>query len=117
MKTIKKIAMTAGTLCMSITTVFVSMILGAVPAYATDAITSGVNQGTQKIWNILTSIVGPIGAVALAVCAVKMIWGNARSADEAKGTLVRIIVAIAIVFLAPSIIKMISGWFSGSWSF
>ena len=118
MKTAKTVLKCAETALAAAAGTLAAAFSSSVPAWASaDAITNGVNQGTQKIWNILTTIVGPIGAVALAVCAGKMIWGSARSAEEAKNTVIKIIVAMAIVFLAPSIVSMISNWFSGSWTF
>ena len=77
----------------------------AMPALAdTAAITNGIVSGTGKIWDILKAIVAPIAAIALAICAVKMLWGSQRAAEEAKSTAIKIIIAIAIVFLAPSIV-------------
>lgn len=92
--------------------------LNALPAVASDAISQGINSGAEQLWNIAVAIVAPLGAVALAFCAVKIIWGGARAAEEAKNTAVKIIIGIAIVLLAPSLIGTIRGWFKGkaTWS-
>lgn len=82
------------------------------------SIINGVTKGTGEIWKILTSIVAPIAAVALAICAIKMLWGSQRAAEEAKSTAIKIVVAIAIVLLAPAIIGAVKGWFNAAtWSF
>ena len=83
------------------------------PAFAdgTDSITSGVKTGLKKVYDILTAIVLPIGVVALGVCAVKIIWGNQKSAEEGKAMIVRIVIGLAIIFLAPLLVNEIAGWF------
>ena len=94
-------------------------ILSALPAWAEDGniIISGVNQGTQQLWNILVGIVGPIAAVALAVNFVKILWGGSRSMEEAKTAVIKIIIAVAVVMMAPSIISVTKGWFTANWTF
>ncbi len=90
------------------------------PAAAADSgeIISGISNGTQQIWNILVGVVAPIAAVALAVCAIKIIWGGQRAAEEARSTAVKIVIGIAVVLLAPSIVSAIKGWFTASaWNF
>lgn len=86
------------------------------PALADDvgsAISSGVKQGTEQIYRIITSIVLPIAVVALAICAIQIIWGSDRAGDKAKGAAIRIVIAIAIVYAAPLIVSEVGGWFSG----
>ena len=91
----------------------------SMPAMAdSGAIINGISNGTQQIWNILVGIVAPIAAVALAICAIKIIWGGQRAAEEAKSTAIKIVIGIAIVLLAPSIVSAVRGWFTTStWSF
>ncbi len=88
-------------------------------ADAGGAITQGILGGTEKIWSILVAVVGPIAAVALAICAVKMLWGNQKAAEDAKSTAIRIIIAIGIVLLAPALITAVTTWFKeqSAWSF
>lgn len=104
----------------------IAMIMGAIcsagmalPALAdSGAIISGISNGTQQIWNILVGVVAPIAAVALAICAIKIIWGGQRAAEEAKSTAIKIVIGIAIVLLAPSIVSAVRGWFTAStWNF
>ena len=99
--------------------------LSAMPAFATtatgaaDAITQGVSNGTRQMWMILVGIVGPVATIALAVCAFKVLWGSQRAADDAKNTAIKIVVVIAVVLMAPSLISVIRGWFTSqsSWTF
>lgn len=90
-----------------------------VPALADEqTIIDGISGGTQKVWNILVGIAAPIAAVALGVCAVKMLWGSQKAAEEAKSLAIRIIIAIAIVLLAPALISAVQDWFDkADWKF
>lgn len=103
----------------SLTLGLAGAVASSLPARAEDGniIISGVNQGTQQLWNILVGIVGPIAAVALAVNFVKILWGGSRSMEEAKSAVIKIIIAVAVVMMAPSIISVTKGWFTASWSF
>ncbi len=95
-------------------------VMTAAPALAdgVSEITSGIVGGTQKIWNILVAVVAPIAAVSLAICAVKILWGGQKAAEEAKSTAIRIVIGVALVLLAPSLVKAVKGWFTASeWSF
>lgn len=89
------------------------------PAFAnSQTIIQGINRGTEQVWRILISIVAPIGAVALALQVIKIIWGGARAAEEAKSAAIKIIVAIAVVLMAPAIVSAIKSWFTAaSWNF
>ena len=94
-------------------------IVSSMPAYAnSQTIIQGINRGTEQVWRILIAIVAPIGAVALALQVIKIIWGGARAAEEAKSAAIKIIVAIAVVLMAPAIVAAIKSWFTAaSWSF
>lgn len=94
-------------------------IFAIMPAMATsDAISEGIKSGTEQIWKVLVAIVAPLGAVALAIQAIKILWGGQRAAEEAKSAAIKIIIAIAIVLLAPALVGVIKGWFKeASWNF
>lgn len=77
-------------------------------------ITTAVNSGAQQIWNILRSIAVPIAAVALAFNVFKMLFGSTREADAAKSRVIILVVAIALVFLAPKLVEEVVGWFAPS---
>ncbi len=83
------------------------------PAYA-DQISQQINGGLKKVYGIITAIVLPIGAIAAAICAVKMIVGDDRETQTAKKTLIRIVIGVGLVYLAPFLVETISGWFSGT---
>lgn len=97
------------------------MVLTMIPAIAEDGntqtIIDGFVNGTEQVWNILVGVVSPIAGIVLAVCAVKVIWGGTKAAEDAKNTAVKVIVGIAIVMLAPAIIAAVRSWFpKASWS-
>ena len=94
-------------------------VITAMPALAnSQTIIQGINKGTEQVWRILIAVVAPIGAVALALQVIKIIWGGARAAEEAKSAAIKIIVAIAVVLMAPAIVSAVRSWFTAaSWSF
>ena len=94
-------------------------VITAMPALAnSQTIIQGINKGTEQVWRILIAIVAPIGAVALALQVIKIIWGGARAAEEAKSAAIKIIVAIAVVLMAPAIVSAVRSWFTAaSWGF
>lgn len=83
-----------------------------VPAFAASGdIAQSIGSGIEKIYSIITSIVLPIGALALAVCALGMFMGGARSADNFKSKAVTIVIALLVVYAAPLIINEAASWF------
>ena len=96
-------------------------LMTAMPVFAdgadTETIITKVSEGASSIWTILVGIVGPIAGIALAVCAVKILWGGQKAAEEAKSTAVRIVIGVAIVLLAPTLIHAVKSWFpQSSWN-
>ncbi len=94
-------------------------VVTAMPALAEDAtIIQGITSGTGQIWRIIVGIIAPIAALALAVQVFKIIWGGQRAAEEAKSAAIKIVVAIAVVLMAPAIVAAVRSWFTqSSWSF
>ena len=67
---------------------------------------------------ILIGVVAPIAAAALALQVIKIIWGGQRAAEEAKSAAIKIVIAIAVVLMAPAIVSAVRGWFTqASWNF
>ena len=91
----------------------------AAPSYADDLtesqkdIEEGITKGLDSAYDIIKGVAGPIGAIAMVVCGAKMLWGNQKSAEEAKSAMIRIVIAMAIIFLGPIVIGSVSGWFKG----
>lgn len=77
-----------------------------------NAIQNGIKDGASSLWNIMTAIVLPIGAVAFAWNAFKMFFGGQRGMEEAKRNMLIIVVVVALVWLAPTVIDQVNGWFS-----
>lgn len=98
-----------------------SAFVTSVPAFAageSQSIISGITQGTEQIWRILIGVVEPIAAAALALQVIKIIWGGQRAAEEAKSAAIKIVIAIAVVLMAPAIVSAVRGWFTqASWNF
>lgn len=94
----------------------VAMALAMFPAAANPstgaAIQDGIKNGTGQLWNIMTAIVLPIGAVAFAWNAFKMLFGGQKGMEEAKRNMLIIVVVVALVWLAPTIIQQVNSWFN-----
>lgn len=86
-------------------------------AFATgtdNVIQKGVNEGASRIWKIIATIVVPIGGCLLAWNVFTAIFGGERGMEAAKKNILIIVLVLILVFLAPQIVNMIAGWFSGS---
>ena len=94
-------------------------LISASPVFASsDSVIQAMTRGTEEVWKLLIGIVAPIAAVALALQVIKIIWGGQRAAEEAKSSAIKIVIAIAVVLMAPAIISAVRGWFQqASWSF
>lgn len=79
-----------------------------------DQIQTNVQSAVANVYSIITSVVGPIAAVALAICAAKILWGSQKAAEEAKSFAIRLIIALILVFGAPLIVSQIKGWIDTS---
>ena len=80
-------------------------------ASATNELTNGITGGLEQAYSIIKTIAIPVGVIGFVVCGVKMLWGNQKSAEEGKSALIRIILAMGIIFIGPLIVKTIAGWF------
>lgn len=83
-------------------------------AFAATDIKSGIKTGAGKVWDILKAIVLPLGAVAIAICFLWILFDGERGMEKGKKYLLRVIIVVAVVFLAPLILNEIGGWFPQS---
>ena len=75
-------------------------------------IEGGVKNGMEELYDIMTAVVIPVGAVVLAWCGFQALFGGQRGMETAKKTALTVVVVLAVVWLAPMIINQVSGWFS-----
>ena len=73
-----------------------------------------IASGMGSVYGVLKTIAIPIAAVALGFAAYQIFAGGEKGMEKAKKTILYTAIGIAIVFLAPTIINQISGWFSNS---
>lgn len=104
----------ADDICISVFSFAYAGLLSVCPAFAdeTDEIISSIKDGLGKVYKILTAIVLPLAAIVIAITAVKMIGGSSRESEEGKNRIVRVLIALAVVYLAPLIISVASAIFS-----
>lgn len=80
--------------------------------FATNNISDNIFNGLAEVYDILWKIALPIAGVCLAFCAFKIWGGGERGLETAKRTALYTLIAMAIVFLAPVIVKTVAGWFN-----
>lgn len=79
----------------------------------TSSIAEGITGGAEQLFNIMEAVVIPIGAVCFAWNGFKVLFGGERGMEQAKRNMLIIVIVLALVFLAPLIIKEVSKWFNG----
>ncbi len=80
---------------------------------STDSVTTGIFSGLQNVYSIINTIALPIAGLMLAFCAFKIWMGGERGMETAKRVGVYTLIALALVYLAPVIVKAVGGWFGG----
>lgn len=83
----------------------------AIPA--TNSISKAVGQGMKKAYDLITSVILPIGALVFAFAATKLMVGGRKAMEEGQQRLLIILLVVAGVYLAPVIIQEIGSWFKG----
>lgn len=76
-----------------------------------NAIEVGVTTAAYQLYNIFTAILTPIAVIVFVIALFKMVLGGERDMEGAKKTLLKIILVIAGVWLAPLIIEQVVAWF------
>ena len=86
---------------------------------ATGNIENGIKTGSQQLYNIMTAVILPVGAVFFAWNAFRALFGGERGMEQAKKNMLTVVVVLALVYLAPLVVTQIGGWFSpsSSWTF
>ncbi len=98
----------------SILAVLSVALVSFVSADPTSEIEKGIRTGTEKLWGIMKAVVLPLGAVAIAVCFLWILFDGERGMEKGKKYMIRVIIVVAIVYLAPLILTEVGGWFSES---
>lgn len=96
------------------TSVYVA-IFTVCPAFAdeTEEIISSVKGGLGKVYAILTAIVLPLAVIVIVIAGLKMIGGGDRETYDGKAKIIRVLIALALIYLAPLIISTFAKMFSG----
>ena len=101
----------------SFVAVLATMLLSVVTAAgssAGDQIEDGIKTGAERVWGIVIAVVLPLGAVAIAVCFLWVLFDGERGMEKGKKYRIRVLIVVAVVFLAPLILQQVGGWFKDS---
>ena len=79
--------------------------------FADDGIVSNIASGMGEMFQILRAIVIPVAVIALVFAGYQVLMGGEKGMETAKKTVVSIIVAVALVMVAPLILEQVAGWF------
>lgn len=75
------------------------------------AIIAGIENGTDQIMQIITSITKPIAGVCLAIAFFLILFGGERGLEKAKTKALTILLAIAGVCYAIPMVDEVAKWF------
>jgi len=104
-------------LCVAVMMLAATLVVASAGPTTTSTITTGITGGAQQLFNLMESVVVPIAAICFAWNAFKVLFGGERGMEQAKKNILIIVIVLALVFLAPPIVKEVGGWFgSGHWS-
>lgn len=76
------------------------------------AIQDAVKSGMGEAYEVISAIALPIAGVALAFSAFQFFFNGEKGAQIAKGTIIGIIVGLALAYLGPVIVGQVGTWFS-----
>ncbi len=78
---------------------------------ASNAIQRGVKDGAKQVYDIMTAVIIPIGAIAFAWCGFSALFGGERGMEIAKKRILTVVIVLGLVYLAPVAIEQVGGWF------
>lgn len=81
---------------------------------ATTTINTAIEGLSNQVYKVLKNAIMPVAGLGLAVAGFKLVFGGQRGMDSAWKIALICIAAIAVVFLAPLLIKAFGGWFVDS---
>ncbi len=83
------------------------------PTEAAQTIGEHIAEGGQQVYGLLTTVMIPVMVVFVGYYAIKGIFGGDRGMEQAKTGIFRLILIMALVYLAPVIITTARSWFGG----
>ena len=101
----------AADILLSIGTVIYTALFTIMPVMADEEITAQVTNGLAEVYKTLTAIVVPIAAILLLICGIKYMRDE-REAQSAKTWAIRIVIGLAVCYLAPFLAVTVAGWFN-----
>lgn len=92
-------------------------MLFATAVFATDGtaetISGSITSGMEKVYSIITAIVVPVAIICAAVAAFQIFLGGEKGMEKAKRIIIYTLLGVAIVYLAPLIVREVGSWFKG----
>lgn len=104
-----------------LTTCFVALFMCVilfVPAFADGVSDAAAEMGIFKtkineLYSFFLKVVRPVATVALALCALGCLWGGQKDWEKNFGRAKFILIAIAVLYFLPAVIRFGSAIFSG----
>lgn len=87
----------------------------AIYGYADETVTTieqGIASGAEDVYDVVKAVATPIAVAFFAWAALKALFGGEKGMETAKKTFFICGAGIALVWLAPVVVKQIQGWFN-----
>jgi len=81
------------------------LIFFSAPAYAAGMMGPFLTK-TKDVYSLITNIVTPVAAVALAACGIGCLLGSEKAAEKNLGRIKLILIAVACIYLVPLAVDM-----------
>lgn len=97
-------------------TVILTLAMSVSVAYADESvIEQQIRSGFGNVYGIIQSVTLPVCAVMAAIHGLRLAGSSddQQAGVKAKAALVKVALAMAIVYLAPYLVKTVEGWFDG----
>lgn len=78
------------------------------------ALENAVSDGTETLYNVLLAIILPFAATLMGWAGVKVLFGGEKGLEDAKKTMLRVVIAIMAVYLIPTVIVGMRNMFFAS---
>ena len=75
-----------------------------------DNISQKVTEGLQQILKLVYTIAIPAGLIAIAWGGIQIFFGGTKAAEQGKALIIRVVIALAIIYGAKLIITTVANW-------
>ncbi len=101
-----------GVMVVMVMTVILALSCTAFAAGSSDTIADGIADGMDSLYKQLRMVAIPIAGVSVGFAGFQFFFGGEKGMEKAKKSILYGAIGVAIVLLAPIIMKTVASWFS-----